>query len=337
MEAGQALAPHSRLLESIVSITQQRSQDALIEVLARTLVSQLQPDEVLVVTLVGDSYEINWRGGRRQGELQLLAAPVLARYCQVLQEPVPSPLLDNWFEESTVILPIRYQGQISQLLCLTTPRLAMNDLRLATSLVRIYQNFLDLLSAKEHDRLTGLLNRSVLDEQISSRFLHPRSQRFSGTERRSSSVSRHWLALIGLDRFKEINDRLGYLYGDEMLILFSNLVRSSFRHHDRLFRYSGDEFVVLLPQVADEQILPIVERFRLRVASHNFPQVDQLTCSIGVVELFEEELPANLIGHADQALSWCKANGRNRCASYSELQCQGQVPQPVQPGPVDYF
>lgn len=337
MDERQPLPPHSRLLESIVGITQQRSQDALIEVLAQTLASQLQPDEVLVVTLVGDGYEVNCRGGRRQGELQLLAAPVLGRYCQVLQEPVPSPLLDNWFEESTVILPIRYQGQISQLLCLTTPRLAMNDLRLATSLVRIYQNFLDLLSAKEHDRLTGLLNRSVLDEQIAGRFLHPPSQRFSGTERRASPVNRHWLALIGLDRFKEINDRLGYLYGDEMLILFSNLMRSSFRHHDRLFRYSGDEFVVLLPQVADEQIMAIVERFRLQVARHSFPQVEQLTVSIGVVELFEDELPANLIGYADQALYWCKANGRNRSACYSELQRQGLMPQAVQPGPVDYF
>ena len=62
----------------------------------------------------------------------------------------------------------------------------------------------------------------------------------------TSEPVQNWLAVVDIDHFKQVNDRFGHLYGDEVLILVANILRSSFRSHDRIFRFGGEELGVLL-------------------------------------------------------------------------------------------
>src|SRR5690606_7167176 len=114
----------------------------------------------------------------------------------------------------------------------------------------VYRNYQSLLDYSERDSLTGLLNRKTFDEKFSR--LLTQSQCESalepGVERRQHTAEGvgNWLAVVDIDHFKRVNDRFGHLYGDEVLILVANLLRQSFHSQDRVFRFGGEEFVVLL-------------------------------------------------------------------------------------------
>jgi diguanylate cyclase (GGDEF)-like protein len=141
--------------------------------------------------------------------------------------------------------------------------------------------------------------------------------------RHHNGEEKQWLAVVDVDHFKGVNDRFGHLYGDEVLILIANLLQSSFRAQDRVFRFGGEEFVVLLRSTNLENARRIIERFRADVESHDFPQVGKVTVSIGFTSVSAADSPVVTLGHADQALYYAKAHGRNRVCHYEELVAGG--------------
>ena len=196
-------------------------------------------------------------------------------------------------------------------------------------IVGVYRNFQNLLDYSERDSLTGLLNRKTFDDQL-ARMLHGAQQqaaRLPGLpERRQlGGQEQQWLAVIDVDHFKAVNDRFGHLYGDEVLILIANLLQSSFRAQDRVFRFGGEEFVVLLRSTTLDNTWKIIERFRTGVASHSFPQVGRVTVSVGFVAISPFESPVVTLGHADQALYHAKSSGRNCACHYDDLVSHGMV------------
>ncbi|MGZ3183282.1 MAG: GGDEF domain-containing protein [Telluria sp.] len=195
-------------------------------------------------------------------------------------------------------------------------------------IVSVYRNFQNLLDYSERDSLTGLLNRKTFDDQLSKMLQASNSDAPlpAGVERRKhSGEERQWLAVVDVDHFKSVNDKFGHLYGDEVLILIANLLQNSFRSHDRVFRFGGEEFVVLLRSTTLENARKIIERFRKNVESHVFPQVGQVTVSVGFVAISAYEAPVVILGHADQALYYAKSNGRNQACYYDELVSGGQL------------
>lgn len=70
------------------------------------------------------------------------------------------------------------------------------------------------------------------------------------------------MGVLDIDHFKSINDRFGHLYGDEVLLLLSRIMRKNFREGDLLFRYGGEEFIVLLQNVDEERAKCVLERLR---------------------------------------------------------------------------
>jgi len=199
-------------------------------------------------------------------------------------------------------------------------------LYMVSGIVSVYRNFQNLLDYSERDSLTGLLNRKTFDDQL-ARMLHA-SDADSGapgrTERRQhSGDEKGWLAVVDVDHFKSVNDRFGHLYGDEVLILIANLLQSSFRSQDRVFRFGGEEFVVLLRATTLENARRVIDRFRSDVGAHAFPQVGQVTVSIGFTSVSAADSPVVTLGQADQALYYAKANGRNRVCHYEELVAGG--------------
>jgi diguanylate cyclase (GGDEF)-like protein len=201
-------------------------------------------------------------------------------------------------------------------------------------IVAVYRNFQNLLDYSERDSLTGLLNRKTFDDQLARMLRHAHEQDACAPgmpERRQrdgqgEGAEKQWLAVVDVDHFKAVNDRFGHLYGDEVLILIANLLQSSFRAEDRVFRFGGEEFVVLLRSSSLENAWKIIERFRTNVEQHAFPQVGQVTVSVGFVDIGPYDSPVVTLGHADQALYYAKSSGRNRACHYDDLIAHGVLP-----------
>jgi len=165
-------------------------------------------------------------------------------------------------------------------------------------------------SRAQRDALTGCLNRRA----------------FGALYRREGDRSRRLtrpvsLLFFDIDRFKQLNDRFGHEVGDEALHLLCRRVSGALREHDVLFRWGGEEFVVLLPHTRAPEAAAAAERIRRAVTDEPLgqdPNRDpiELTVSIGCATAEPApELPDDLLHRADTACYRAKALGRNRVES----------------------
>ncbi|WP_018606453.1 GGDEF domain-containing protein [Uliginosibacterium gangwonense] len=203
-------------------------------------------------------------------------------------------------------------------------------------LLGIYAEHLCLLDYAELDTLTKLHNRKTFDENF-DRFISMAEKAASRQEEdtdafeQTENTERYcWLGVADIDKFKRINDTFGHLFGDEVLIRVAELMKKSFRGSDKLFRFGGEEFVILLRFVTAENAEQVFERFRAAVEEHEFPQVGQVTCSLGYVRINSTLTPAEILGRADEALYFCKKNGRNQIARYETLVEQNLIEPPLE-------
>jgi diguanylate cyclase (GGDEF)-like protein len=219
---------------------------------------------------------------------------------------------------------------------------ASNTLDVMEGILSVYRNYQNLLDYSERDSLTGLLNRKTFDEKFSKMVSYnaqPETQLpdTDGDGRRQvAEIRSQWLAVVDIDHFKRVNDQFGHLYGDEVLILVANVLRSSFRAQDRVFRFGGEEFVVLLRSSSLDDARKAFERFRSNIEAHNFPQVGTVTVSVGFVNI-TGETPVVILGHADQALYYGKTHGRNQVCYYDELVSNGLLHSEVANDSVEFF
>ncbi|HAZ60016.1 MAG TPA: GGDEF domain-containing protein [Gammaproteobacteria bacterium] len=188
---------------------------------------------------------------------------------------------------------------------------------LLVSVAKVYRNLLSLLDYSERDTLTGLLNRRTFDDA----FLRDPSALPDARDGSQFTASQTgiWLAVIDVDHFKQVNDRHGHLIGDEVLLLLARLLQANFRMNDRLFRFGGEEFVVLMRCPGETEALIACERLRQSVADCAFPQVGQVTISIGVGPVRADDPPARAFERGDRAVYRAKQEGRNRVVSWSTL------------------
>lgn len=198
----------------------------------------------------------------------------------------------------------------------------------------VYHNYQSLLDYSERDALTGLLNRKTFDEQFLRLSLQEPPAAMPGVA--TQDVPGQWLAAIDIDHFKRINDRFGHLYGDEVLILVANILRSCFDAKDRVFRFGGEEFVVLLRSVSLANARKALERLRHDVESYEFPQVGRITVSAGFAAM-GTGAPVEVLGHADQALYHAKEHGRNQIWYYGDLITQGLLAPQVNSNDIELF
>lgn len=196
------------------------------------------------------------------------------------------------------------------------------------TLARIFGNQIRLLDYSELDSLTRLLNRKTFDETFDRLIVSSMGGSCCEAPDRRRSGEEHvpaWLCVIDIDHFKRINDSFGHLFGDEVLLRMGELMRKTFRDGDRLFRFGGEEFVVILNAADEELAAAGFERFRASVENHEFPQVGRVTCSIGFTAVAESDVPTDVVGRADEALYFAKENGRNQVRCYERLLAQGAI------------
>lgn len=218
---------------------------------------------------------------------------------------------------------------------------------LAEGFGRIYGNYIALLNESERDKLTGLYNRRSFDQRL-QRLLKLQRQRARGRDRGEDErrqgvaaepgVSQIFLAILDIDHFKRVNDTFGHVYGDEVILMLAQQMRASFRQSDVLFRFGGEEFVMLIAAQDAEATEYALERFRQRVEAYRFPQVGHVTVSIGYARITENDYPEIVIDRADKALYYAKQNGRNQVHGYEALTVTGALDNPaVALGTIDLF
>ena len=207
------------------------------------------------------------------------------------------------------------------------------QVEVAERLQAIFMNMLALLDYSEVDTLTGLLNRKTFDDYL-LRILSSlsgagdtRLEALHLPHRRQAKPEGldHWLAVVDIDHFKRVNDNFGHLIGDEVLLLVATMMKDSFRTHDKLFRFGGEEFIVLLKPNTDADAQRIFDRFRAGIEARDFPQVGRVTVSVGYASIRLGDQPSVILDNADNALYWAKENGRNRVASYAALMADGKL------------
>ncbi|MBF9033898.1 diguanylate cyclase [Rhodobacterales bacterium HKCCE2091] len=148
-------------------------------------------------------------------------------------------------------------------------------------------------NAADTDPLTGLLNRRGFDR------LRPLTDKGS-------------LIFVDLDRFKQVNDKLGHDSGDLVLSAVAELLRSILREGELVARFGGEEFVVLLPDLTLDQATDVAERIRASAEQRLATRLGPVTISAGVATMDENRDFAAALTAADRAVYCAKRAGRNR-------------------------
>ena len=201
-----------------------------------------------------------------------------------------------------------------------------DEMDFVEGLYSVYSNQVALLDSKERDVLTRLLNRQTLEITLNEVITFYRGKNVKTLDNRS------WLAVLDLDHFKRVNDEFGHLYGDEVLLQFARLMEKTFRHSDFIFRYGGEEFVIILNNCGADGAQEVLERFRTVVENHPFPS-GHVTVSIGYALIDPIAPPNTLLEYADRALYAAKGRGRNQVVNANTLKTHS----PKTMGSVDLF
>lgn len=164
--------------------------------------------------------------------------------------------------------------------------------------------------ASQVDPLTGINNRMAFDNTI--------IREVERSHRHNLPLS---LLVIDLDHFKTINDTLGHSAGDAILRTLTGCIGDTLRSTDTLYRYGGEEFVVILAGTQDDGAALVAERLRTEIAQYPFTYNDsklKITASIGVASLSKRDDAKRLFNKADAALYQAKNAGRNQVYYYSK-------------------
>ncbi|WP_374246032.1 GGDEF domain-containing protein [Zoogloea sp.] len=331
------------VLKHVESITQHRDR-ALLELgVASALFELVKAREVNLHKIVGEGdaraleqvTHVGTDGVRYATEAEIDDSQPISARPEILACVENSQIVRREHPESGAFVhcfPISVDRRVLGVLEVSCAQpLSEDDLGTAEGFLGLYRNYLSLLDYSERDTLTGMLNRKTFDESLSKILGGMAAIRAAENDsaptrrRRQQDEGTYWLAVVDVDHFKRINDQFGHLYGDEVLILLARIMRESFRHQDKLFRFGGEEFVVTLRATSEDEVRAALERFRMAVEGYSFPQVGRVTVSAGYTHISTSDTIPEIVGRADEALYVAKENGRNQIASYEAALNAGKV------------
>lgn len=328
------MANTPRFLDKLVSMTAIHDLELMEYSLLKTLEEFIAPIELLIFrldrngrpsyrsTLKKEKYEIIWDDIDIPEEIHM-GMDIVSRTKQPFStQTEEGALLTVWH----VLQP---KAQEVFLVTKTKGRLSNLDTHMVNGLLGVYRNFYAVLNEAQRDGLTGLPNRKTFEETINKIYLdkpEPAEEvRINRRVELNDDNTFFWLGMADIDNFKRINDTWGHIYGDEVLLLASQLMQAHFRENDYIFRFGGEEFVIILCAPTREKARKAFDRFRRAMEGHSFPQVGQVTISIGVTQMRPDIFTATLLDHADKALYHAKNSGRNKTCFYEDLLEQGII------------
>lgn len=320
------------LIHQVAETTSQRDRDALDQSIVQLLFQFLDARKIALYRVVQDG--VQQRVSRRlvlergRGAPQLTSCddpdtlpmlcdtPVWAQCIardEVLQFTLPDGL-------QRALFPVVSTREVAGLLEIDTRQaLAPRDAHLVRGILRIFRNQLSLLDYGERDELTGLLNRKTFESHFGKMGAKRRAYRGGG------EAQRRWLGLLDIDRFKSINDTYGHLFGDEVLLLVSRIMVNSLGGKEGLFRFGGEEFVIVVKEETDAAARETFDSIRAAIGAYAFPQVGHVTVSLGYTEVLAQDVPTTCMERADAALYYAKRNGRNNTREYEALIASGEL------------
>lgn len=165
----------------------------------------------------------------------------------------------------------------------------------------MYKQAVELAS---RDPLTGVGNRTIMNSSL---------QREIGLANRQQLPLS--VLVVDIDHFKRFNDTHGHAFGDDVLVAVAQGIATTIRHSDLLFRFGGEEFVVLASHTGAEGAMLLAERIRANIAALNTIRGRDVavTVSVGAASLQDRDTPDSLFERADAALYAAKDAGRNSC------------------------
>ena len=341
------------ILESVVHITSARDIKSLENVLLDAL-SDMDSFDSLILLSVSDNNKDKYLGLTKsipqnayQSKLKLAEnfpeSPQIERDESINKSITEkTQVVIKSGDGTRILIPVIVNKKVTGILDVYTSCYDENTEKLIKYCVRIYSDFLSVLHDSEHDTLTGLLNRKTFDDRVAGVL-----SSFSGDRRdlalpiddrrNSGRKATHWIGMLDIDHFKKINDNFGHVYGDEVLILFADKLRDVFRSSDLLFRFGGEEFIVVLLNALESDAILAFNRFRTRLEQTGFPQVGRVTVSTGMVKANSGSHLTELLDQADQALYYAKKNGRNQVCNYYDLIEAGKLKKKVINDVVELF
>ena len=168
--------------------------------------------------------------------------------------------------------------------------------------INIYQKQLEQLA--DEDSLTGLANRRRFNDDFGR--LYHFYQR--------GNINKLTLILIDIDNFKQVNDELGHLAGDAVLVRLAEIFKQQLRNTDEVARWGGEEFAILLINTSKNNAMSIAQNLQDSIKSDSeLKKISgtPITLSLGLAELADEESQDDLISRVDQALYKAKSDGKD--------------------------
>lgn len=195
---------------------------------------------------------------------------------------------------------------------------AILALALGLLFVTIYMRDMlaDMRAESQTDRLSNLLNRRGFEAQVDVLL-----------KRHRGGAMPVCMIICDLDHFKQINDEFGHAAGDQVIAMFSGLLRTSASVEFVVGRIGGEEFAVFLPSATSSVARLFAEGVRSAFAGmqvKDVPTFRRFTASFGVAEMIRDEDFSSLLRRADTALYEAKRDGRNRvCVAATPLEVRG--------------
>lgn len=333
-----------RLIDQIVDLTSLRDMEMLEFSLLKTLNHSMRPTQLKLLKFDSNFdplRAVEFQGGECKVSAELINIQ------QEIQTAVQHMGRCGAMEYTTSYLEgfitlyclKRNESRSTYLVLMLESRLSDIDAYLVSGLLQVHRNFFELLEESQMDQLTGLSNRKTFDETITKVYdlIYPENST-DPDNKRSIKTPKYWLAMIDIDHFKKVNDNFGHLYGDEVLLLVAQIIKGCFREDDMIFRFGGEEFVVILRSENRTSCGVALERLREKISKYDFPRVGNVTISIGATELISETFHVTLMDYADQALYHSKDNGRNQTSFFEDLIASGKAKeQEVNEGDVHFL
>jgi diguanylate cyclase (GGDEF)-like protein/PAS domain S-box-containing protein len=308
----------SGIIAVIADLTDRRRTEAAQQQL--TEIVETTTDCVIITNAPGRGFYINQAGRRMLGigltedvsgvDLPDLAPVVIRPF--IVNEAMPTAVRDGGWSGETA-LASRDGHEIPVSMVMIAHKGAAGDVEFFSVIARDisdrkrYEE--QLVRLANHDHLTDLYNRRRLEEQLDLHLAESRRYGIHGA-----------LLLVDLDQFKNVNDSLGHLVGDQLLVRIAGVLRERLRETDIIARMGGDEFAVLLPHTDADQAQAlagqIIDALQITTISAEERPIGA-TASIGVA-LFPEHgvTVGDLLAHADLAMYQAKENGRNQVSLF---------------------
>lgn len=311
---------NDKVLESVIEITEQKNSLALSYSILATLSELLPLSSATLFHHLG-------RATVMVARLNISKDPMGAKqyqwqYDQVCAEndyhhaqtEMAFRLQNNGQYECSCPIPVEEHFSAELSLLLNEPPEPYR--MLIDGFAKIYRNYTVILHESERDKLTGLLNRRTLEDRLRNTFaINP------------SAEENHqlWIAMLDLDHFKAINDHFGHMIGDEILLMFAQQMQHYFGPSSQLFRFGGEEFVIVFSSGDEQAINRTLDGFRYHIRQHTFPRIGELSFSAGFCSLRPGDYLPTILDHADKALYYAKEHGRDQVHCYENLCDEGKI------------